>query len=160
MNWRIVAIALAIAGACALGGYWKGHHDADQANTVKRLTDERDSMARTITAYRDTNQKLTEIAKDAKEQADKAGVIAANLRHSADGMHRKLQDIASLYLPGTTTGSATTREIIGLLAGLLDEAGRTADDLANEAERYRRAGWQCEQAYDAVKRSQAIAEKR
>lgn len=160
MNWRIVAIALVIAGACAVGGYWKGHHDADQADTVKRLTAERDSLNRTIDSYRNTNAKLNEIASNAKAKEEQARTLASALNHDADVMRGKLQNIVNDYRPGATSGSAPASKVIRVLAGLLDEASRTSNELSEEAERYRRAGEQCELSYDAIKREQQLKEKR
>lgn len=160
MNWRIAAIALACAGAFFLGGYWKGHHDADQSATVKRLTDERDSMSRTIDSYRNTNEKLNEIANNAKEKEERARTLASALRHDADSLRGQLQDIVDAYRPGSASRGAPASQVVRLLAGLLDEANRTSNELSEEAERYRRAGEQCELSYDAVRRSQTLTEKR
>lgn len=160
MNWRVAAIALACAGAFFLGGYWKGHHDADQSAAVKRLTDQRDSMARTIESYRNTNDKLSEIANNAKEKEERARNVASALRHDADSLRGQLQGIVDAYRPGATSRGAPASQVVGLLAGLLDEANRTSNELSEEAERYRRAGEQCELSYDAVKRAQSLSEKR
>lgn len=156
MNWRLVAIALALAGASALGGYLKGHHDADQADTVKRLTEQNESLNRTLTSYRDTNQKLTEIANNANHQAETNRAAADALRSKSDGLRKQLADLARLYSPGSATGGAAAEALVGMLAGLLDESIAAGDDLAVEAERYRNAGETCERSYDAVKRSQSL----
>lgn len=158
MNWRLVAIALALAGASALGGYLKGHHDADQADTVKRLTEQNESLNRTLTSYRDTNQKLTEIANNANHQAEANRAAADAMRSKSDGLRKQLADLVRLYSPGSSTGGAPAEALVGMLAGLFDEAVAAGDDLAVEAERYRVAGETCERSYDAVKRSQSLHE--
>lgn len=160
MNWRLAAIALACAGACYLGGYLKGYLDADQSAEVKQLTDQRDSMSRTIESYRNTNEKLNEIANNAKAKEERARTVASALRHDADSLRGQLQGIVDAYRPGTTSRGAPASQVVGLLAGLLDEANRTSNELSEEAERYRRAGEQCELSYDAVKRAQTLSEKR
>ncbi|QHJ80203.1 MAG: hypothetical protein [Bacteriophage sp.] len=160
MNWRIAAIALGVAISCALGGYWKGHHDADQADTVKRLTEQTQSLAGTLEAYKATNAKLTEIANNANARSENNLAAAAGLRADAVGLRKKLTDLVSLYGSRPASGGASTDSIVSVLAGLLDDSITRSGDLSVEAERYRVAGEQCEASYDAVKRSQALTGKR
>ena len=117
-------------------------------------------MSRTIESYRNTNEKLNEIANNAKAKEERARTMASALRHDADSLRGQLQSIVDAYRPGATSRGAPASQVVGLLAGLLDEANRTSNELSEEAERYRRAGEQCELSYDAVKRAQTLSEKR
>lgn len=156
MTWRVAAIALAVAAGCFLGGYWKGHHDADQAETVKRLTDSNASLSRTLDAYKSTNEKLTEIANDATAKSEANRAAAAGLNADLVSLRGKLTATVKLYSATTPAGSASASQIVSMLAGLLDDAITRSSELSVEAERYRVAGEQCEKSYDAVKAAQTL----
>lgn len=152
MNWRLVAIATAVAVACFGAGYWKGYSDADKTADLKSVTKQRDALKSSLDDYKATNGRLTEIVKNAKAEEEKNNLAIAGLRGDASRMRGKLTAIVNQYKPGATTGRTSTDKIIGMLAGLLDEAATASDDLAAEAERYRRAGDICERSFDALKR--------
>ena len=154
MNWRLIVVALAFAGVCSVVAYWKGYSDADKTADIQTLTKQRDDLKKSLDDYKATNGRLTEITKNAKAKEDSAVAISDGLRGDADRMRGQLRSIIELYSPGSTAGRPPTDKIIAMLAGLLDEAAGTADGLAAEAERYRRAGEVCELSYDALKRQQ------
>ncbi|OXS89538.1 DUF2514 family protein [Pandoraea apista] len=146
--WGAFLLALVLAAG---GGYWKGHHDADQSATV---TDQAKQI-RDLTAERDTYRQRVEtqagVIKDAQKAADKATADAlANAADSA-GLRKQLAGYAvAARNSAAASASAPAGDPIGVLADVLIRADERAGKLARFADAAHIAGLACERSYDAL----------
>jgi len=146
--WGALLLAIVVGVA---GGYWKGHHDADQSATVasqakqiKDLTDERDE-------YRQRVETQSGVIDDAKKAADRATADAAANASDAAGLRRQLANYtASVRHSTAVCASAPAGDPIGVLADVLSRADERAGKLAQFADAAHIAGLACERSYDAL----------
>ncbi|MBR8174837.1 MULTISPECIES: DUF2514 family protein [Burkholderia] len=146
--WLLV-VAGVIAGSA--GGYFKGHHDADQsakvadqARQIDELKIERNEFRRQLAAQQ-------EIATDAAKERDQARRDAAAADGAADGLRKQVAAlVADVRRAGASAGSPATGNAFDLLADLLGRTDEAAGELARIADERGSAGQQCERSYGAL----------
>lgn len=146
--WGVFLLAVVLAAG---GGYWKGHHDADQSATVAAQAKQIKDLTSANNLYRQTTQSLAGISIDAKKSADTARADARASDLVADGLRKQLAQYATaIRRPATTGGSAPAGDPIGVLADVLARADERAGKLAEFADAAHIAGLACERSYDAL----------
>ncbi|AKM29248.1 hypothetical protein AB870_02570 [Pandoraea faecigallinarum] len=149
--WGVLLLAVVLAAG---GGYWKGHHDADQSATVSMQVKQIKDLTDANTLYRQTNQTLAGISIDAKKSADQATSDARAADAVADKLRKQLAEyIASARNSSTASAGAPAdsgTDPLDLLAGLFSRADQAAGDLAKFADAAHIAGLACERSYDAL----------
>lgn len=149
--WGGLLLAVVLAAG---GGYWKGHHDADQSATVAAQTKQINDLAAANNLYRQTTQTLAGISIDAKKSADAANAAARASDVVADWLRKQLgQYVAAARHSAASSGSTSAdggADPLDLLAGLLSRADQAAGELAKFADAAHIAGVACERSYDAL----------
>ncbi|VVE85813.1 DUF2514 family protein [Pandoraea sputorum] len=149
--WSGLLLAVVLAAG---GGYWKGHHDADQSATVAAQTKQINDLTAANNLYRQTTQTLAGISQDAKQSADNARADARASDIAADGLRKRVAELVSAARhPAASSGSAPAgggADPLDLLAGLFTRADQAAGDLAKFADAAHIAGLACERSYDAL----------
>ncbi|VVE78220.1 DUF2514 family protein [Pandoraea sputorum] len=158
MTWldpRLWGGLLLAAVLAAGGGYWKGHHDADQSATVAAQTKQINDLAAANNLYRQTTQTLAGISIDAKKSADAANAAARASDVVADGLRKQLGQYVTAARHSSAASGSTPADSgtdpLDLLAGLFSRADQAAGDLAKFADAAHIAGLACERSYDALK---------
>lgn len=146
--WGGLLLAVVLAAG---GGYWKGHHDADQSATVASQAKQIEDLTAARDNYRRQVETQDGVIKDAKESADKANADAlANAADSA-GLRKQLASFtAATRHPAAPSAGAPTDDPIGVLADVLSRADERAGKLAEFADAAHIAGLACERSYDAL----------
>ncbi|VVD74215.1 MULTISPECIES: DUF2514 family protein [Pandoraea] len=149
--WGGLLLAVVLAAG---GGYWKGHHDADQSATVAAQTNQINDLTAANNLYRQTTQTLAGISIDAKKSADAANAAARASDVVADGLRKQLgQYVAAARHSPAASGSTPAgggADPLDLLAGLFTRADQAAGELAKFADAAHIAGLACERSYDAL----------
>ena len=153
--WSRSLLAVTMTGLIfAGGGYWKGHHDADQSATVAAQAKQLKALSAANNLYRQTTQTLAGISQDAKNDADLARAAARAADTSADGLRKRVAELvaASRHSAVTGTGSSAddSADPLDLLAGLLGRTDDAAGRIAEFADAAHIAGLACERSYDAL----------
>ncbi|AVF41549.1 hypothetical protein AL486_19020 [Pandoraea apista] len=145
----LLAVVLAVGG-----GYWKGHHDADQSATVASQAKQISDLTASNNLYRQTTRTLAGISIDAKKSADTASAAARTSDAAYERVRKQLAEYtAAARHSATTSGGAPAvggRDSLDLLAGLFSRADQAAGDLAKFADATHIAGLACERSYDAL----------
>lgn len=149
--WGAFLLALVLAAG---GGYWKGHHDADQSATVASQAKQIGDLIASNNLYRQTTQTLAGISIDAKKSADAANAAAIASDLVAGGLRKQLAEYtAAARRSAATSGGAPAvggTDSLDLLAGLFSRADQAAGELARFADAAHIAGLACERSYDAL----------
>ncbi|VVD74179.1 gp23 [Pandoraea aquatica] len=149
--WGGLLLAVVLATG---GGYWKGHHDADQSATVAAQAKQINALTAANNLYRQTTQTLAGISIDAKKSADEANAAASASDLVADGLRKQLgQYIAAARHSATAGGGSPTvggTDALDLLTGLFTRSDQAAGELARYADAAHIAGLACERSYDAL----------
>lgn len=145
----LLAVVLAIGG-----GYWKGHHDADQTATVAAQAKQINDLTAANNLYRQTTQTLAGISIDAKKSADSANAAARASDLAYDRVRKQLAQYVDASRHTAAAGGSTSAvggtDPLDLLAGLFSRADQAAGDLAKFADAAHIAGLACERSYDAL----------
>jgi hypothetical protein len=157
--WGAFLLAAVLAAG---GGYWKGHHDADQSATVASQAKQIKDLTDANNLYRQTNTTLTGISIDAKKTADTA-VAAARASDAASDLLRKqfaafTASVRSSAAPSGSTPTYGGTDALDLLTGLLGRIDDAAGRLAEFADAAHIAGLACERSYDALTQIKSPAE--
>ncbi|WP_150690076.1 DUF2514 family protein [Pandoraea communis] len=149
--WGAFLLAMAFALG---GGYWKGHHDADQSATVAAQAKQIKDLSDSNNFYRQTTQTLTRISTDAKKSADTAGIAARTSDAAYERVRKQLAEYtAAARHSAASSGSAPAgggTDPLDMLAGLFSRADKAAGELAEFADAAHIAGLACERSYDAL----------
>jgi len=149
--WGAFLLAVVLAAG---GGYWKGHHDADQSTTIASQAKQISDLTSANNLYRQTTKTLAGISDDAKKKADQALADARAAAAAADGLHKRVAElVAAARRPAAAAGSppADSRsDALDLLSGLLTRTDQAAGELARYADAAHIAGLACERSYDAL----------
>ncbi len=149
--WGGLLLAVVMAAG---GGYWKGHHDADQSATITSQAKQIKDLTDANNLYRQTTQTLAGISIDAEKSLDAANAAARASDAAYDRMRKQLAEYtAAARHSSATGGSAPTdggTDPLDLLAGLFSRADQAAGDLAKFADAAHIAGLACERSYDAL----------
>lgn len=150
--WGALLLAVALAAG---GGYWKGHHDADQSATVASQAKQIKELADANNLYRQTTQALAGISIDAKQSVDTANAAARASDAVSERLRKQLaQYTAAARHSASTSGGAPAvggTDPLDLLSGLFSRTDQAAGELAKFADDAHIAGIACERSYDAVK---------
>ena len=159
--WGAFLLAVVLSGA---GGYWKGHHDADQSATVSAQAKQIKDLSAANNLYRQTTQMLAGISQDAKNDADLARAAARAADTSADGLRKRVAELvtASRHSAITGTGSSADggADPLDLLAGLFSRTDDAAGRIAEFADAAHIAGLACERSYDALNLTAGLSRPR
>ncbi|MFK0377853.1 DUF2514 family protein [Pandoraea sp. NPDC090278] len=151
--WGGLLLAVVLAAG---GGYWKGHHDADQSATVASQAKQINDLTAANNLYRQTTQTLAGISIDAKKSSDAANAAAHASDVAADGLRKQLGQYITAARHSTTAGGGSTAggggDPLDLLSGLLSRTDQAAGDFARFADAAHIAGLACERSYDALTR--------
>ena len=149
--WGAILLAVVLGVA---GGYWKGHHDADQSATVANQEKQIKDLTASNNLYRQTTTTLAGISIDAKKSLDAANAAARASDVVADGLRKQLsQYVAAARHSAASSGGTPAgggADPLDLLAGLFSRADQAAGDLAKFADTAHIAGLACERSYDAL----------
>lgn len=146
--WGGLLLAVMLATG---GGYWKGHHDADQTATVSKQAKQISDLTAANNLYRQTTQTLAGISQDAKQSSDKAHADARAADIAADGLRKRIAElVAAARNSAPVGGSPSAGDPIGVLADVLSRADERAGKLAEFADAAHIAGLACERSYDAL----------
>ncbi|VVE90387.1 DUF2514 family protein [Pandoraea bronchicola] len=152
--WGAFLLAVVLAAG---GGYWKGHHDANQSATVASQAKQISDLTASNNLYRQTTKTLAGISDDAKKKADQALADARTADAAADGLRKRVAELVAAAKHSTTaSGSAPAgvgTDPLDLLAGLFSRTDEAAGDIARFADAAHIAGLACERSYDALTRS-------
>ncbi|VVE51962.1 gp23 [Pandoraea communis] len=157
MSWidpRLWGAFILAAVLAAGGGYWKGHHDADQSATVASQAKQISDLTDSNNLYRQTTKTLAGISDDAKKKADQARADARAADISADGLRKRVTElVAAARRPAAAAGSPSAdsgSDALDLLAGLFSRTDEASGDIARFADAAHIAGLACERSYDAL----------
>ncbi|WP_447639597.1 DUF2514 family protein [Pandoraea norimbergensis] len=157
MSWfdpRLWGAFLLAAVLAAGGGYWKGHHDADQSATVTDQAKQISDLTASNNFYRQTSRTLAGISIDAKKSADAANAAAIASDLVAGGLRKQLAEYtAAARHSAATSGGAPAvggTDSLDLLAGLFTRSDQAAGEIARFADAAHIAGLACERSYDAL----------
>ncbi|VVE07840.1 DUF2514 family protein [Pandoraea terrigena] len=149
--WGAFLLAVVLAAG---GGYWKGHHDADQSATVAQLKSEKESLGGALELYRKTNLTLNGIAANGRTELDQAQAAARASDATSIRLQQRVTSLAAELRAATAAGrSAPTvggTDALDLLTGLLSRTDQAAGELAKFADAAHIAGLACERSYDAL----------
>ena len=154
--WRPLAI-ITIVSVCALWvrgeiiDYGDQRYEAGHAKAIadQKSADEKEEVRR--------NAEKQKIQADAQQRVDAARNDAIAAESSAKRLRGELdriRQLASQYT-GTQSSGKTAREVVVMLAQLLDESNDAYRRTAGEADRYYNAGLVCERQYDSLSNKKA-----
>ncbi|VVE82811.1 DUF2514 family protein [Pandoraea sputorum] len=150
--WGSLLLAMVLAAG---GGYWKGHHDADQSATVVSQAKQIKDLTDANNLYRQTTTTLARISIDAKKTADTAIAAARASNASSERLRVQLAAFTASVRNSATTGAGTPTvagtDALDLLAGLFGRVDDAAGRLAEFADAAHIAGLACERSYDALR---------
>ena len=153
MGAFLLAVILA-----AGGGYWKGHHDADQSATIGAQAKQIKDLTSANNLYRQTTRSLAGISIDAKKSSDTASAAARAADATADILRKRVADLVAASRHSTTPSGSSPAgggtDPLDLLAGLFSRADKAAGELAEFADAAHIAGLACERSYNALTKSQ------
>ncbi|HHL4716755.1 TPA: DUF2514 family protein [Escherichia coli] len=145
----IVAMLAALAAGCRIA--WVQHGETQYAaGYAKAQADQKlaDNKAR-----EQRDQEKTQIEREAQSRIDVARVDAEHATTAADGLRAELDKTKRLaeHYTGSFPSGTPASKVIGVLADMLEESNRAYIATAEEAERYRSAGFTCQRQYDSLK---------
>lgn len=154
--WRPLAIIIIVA-FCALWvrseiiDYGDQRYDAGYAKAIveQKEADKREEQRR--------DAEKQKIQADAQQRIDVARRDAVDAESSAKRMRGELdriRQLASQYA-GTESSGKTTREVIIMLGGMLEESNDAYRRTAEEADGYYNAGLTCQRQYDSLRNKKA-----
>lgn len=154
--WRPLAIII-IVTFCALWvrseiiDYGDQQYDAGYAKAIteQKEADKREEQRR--------DAEKQKIQADAQQRIDVARRDAVDAESSAKRMRGELdriRQLASQYA-GTESSGKTTREVIIMLGGMLEESNDAYRRTAEEADGYYNAGLTCQRQYDSLRNKKA-----
>lgn len=149
--WRPLAIIVIVA-VCALWvrsetiDYGDQRYDAGKSQAIadQKDADEKERQRR--------DAEKQKIQGDAQQRLDAARNDAIAAESSAKRLRGELNRIRQLAIQytGTKSSGKTTREVVVMLAQLLDESSDAYRRTAEEADRYYNAGLTCERQYESL----------
>ncbi|MDM8357459.1 DUF2514 family protein [Pandoraea communis] len=146
--WGAFLLAVVLAGG---GGYWKGHHDADQSATVDRQAEQIKDLIASRDNYRRQVETQDGVIQDAKKSADKAMADALSNAADSAGLRKQIAGYAvAARNSAAASAGAPAGDPIGVLADVLSRADERAGKLAQFADAAHIAGLACERSYDAL----------
>lgn len=144
--WLAVLAALVLSFG---GGYLKGRGDGRNS---ERAAQQKATLAAVQTARAEEQRRTaaqTEIATNAKKDADQARADARAAADVSDRLRARIADLLAQH-PAAPTGGAPADTTDALLAELFRRADERAGSLAQDLDASRIAGQACERAYDSL----------
>lgn len=154
--WRPLAIIIIVA-VCALWIRGEIIDYGDQrynAGKVQAIADQKDADEKERQRRDAEKQKIQADAQQRLDAARNDAIAAESSAKRLRGELDRIRQLASQYT-GTQPPGKTTREVVVMLAQLLDESNDAYRRTAEEADGYYNAGLTCERQYDSLRNKKA-----